>query len=76
MLIWEHDYEPQAITPDRGIMLGTPVFRGTRVHVQHLLDYLTRGETLEDFLSGFPTVSRELAIQALEQANQLLLDRT
>jgi uncharacterized protein (DUF433 family) len=56
-------------------MHGTPVFRGTRVPVQTLFEYLEGGETLEDFLEGFPTVSRALAIQALEEAKQLLLER-
>ena len=46
-------------------MHGVAVFRGTRVPVQTLFDYLEGGETLEDFLAGFPTVSRALALQAL-----------
>lgn len=54
-------------------MHGTPVFRGTRVPVQTLFDYLEAGETLEDFLEGFPTVQRELALQALEEAKRLSL---
>ncbi|HZT33855.1 MAG TPA: DUF433 domain-containing protein [Bryobacteraceae bacterium] len=66
----------QAISRDPEIMHGTPVFRGTRVPVQTLFEYLEGGETLEDFLQGFPTVSRELAIQALEEAKDLLLART
>jgi uncharacterized protein (DUF433 family) len=57
---------PLAITRDPDIMHGTPVFRGTRVPVQTLFDYLEGGETLEDFLNGFPTVPRELALQVLE----------
>ena len=57
-------------------MHGVPVFRGTRVPVQTLFDYLEGGETLEDFLQGFPTISRELAIQALEEAKHLLLAHT
>ena len=66
----------QAITRDPEIMHGTPVFRGTRVPAQTLFDYLAGGETIEAFLEGFPTVSRELAVQALEEANQLLLSRS
>ena len=66
----------QAITRDPDVMHGTPVFRGTRVPVQTLFEYLEGGDTLEDFLEGFPTVSRELAIQALEEAKHLLLART
>ena len=63
----------QAITRDPEILHGTPVFRGTRVPVQTLFDYLEGGETLEDFLEGFPTVTRSLAVEALEEAKQLLL---
>ena len=65
----------QAIIRDPEIMHGTPVFCGTRVPVQALFDYLEGGDTLEDFLEGFPTVSRDLALQALEEAKQLLLAR-
>jgi len=57
------------------ILGGVPVFRGTRVAIQTLFDYLEGGETLEDFLVGFPTVSRESAVAALEEAKQLLLAR-
>jgi uncharacterized protein (DUF433 family) len=56
---------------DAEIMHGTPVFRGTRVPVQTLFEYLEGGETLVDFLEGFPTVSRELAVAALEEARTL-----
>jgi uncharacterized protein (DUF433 family) len=62
-----------AITKDPETMHGIPVFRGTRVPVQTLFEYLESGETLEDFLEGFPTVSRAIALQALEEAKQLLL---
>jgi uncharacterized protein (DUF433 family) len=65
----------QAITRDPETMHGVPVFRGTRVTIQTLFDYLEGGDTLESFLEGFPTVSRELAIEALEEAKQLLLAR-
>jgi uncharacterized protein (DUF433 family) len=54
-------------------MGGTPVFVGTRVPLQTLLDYLEGGQPLSDFLDNFPTVSRELAIAALEQAKEPLL---
>jgi uncharacterized protein (DUF433 family) len=64
-----------AIVRDCEVMHGTPVFRGTRVPAQTLFDYLEGGETLEDFLEGFPTVSREMAVQALEEAKDLLLAR-
>ena len=66
----------RAITRDPDVMHGTPVFRGTRVPVQTLFEYLEGGDTLENFLEGFPTVGRELAIQALEEAKHLLLART
>lgn len=49
-------------------MGGTPVFAGTRVPVQTLLDYLEGGETIDDFLDGFPTVRREQVIAFLEEA--------
>lgn len=65
----------QAVVRDPEIMHGMPVFRGTRVPVQTLFDYLEGGETLEDFLEGFPTVTRDLAFQALEEAKRLLLSR-
>lgn len=54
-------------------MHGIPVFRGTRVPVQTLFDYLEGGDSLEDFLKGFPTVSRELAVQVLEECKDLPL---
>ena len=62
-----------AITRDPETMHGVPVFRGTRVPVQTLFEYLEGGETLEDFLLGFPTVPRALALEALEEAWKLLL---
>jgi uncharacterized protein (DUF433 family) len=58
----------RAIVWDTEIMHGTPVFRGTRVPARTLFDYIERGETLEDFLDGFPTVPRDLALRALEEA--------
>ena len=63
------------IVKDPDILGGSPVFRGTRVPIQALFDYLEGGETLEEFLQGFPTVSREAAIAALEEAKQLLFTR-
>ena len=56
------------IVKNPDILGGTPVFRGTRVPIQNLFDYLEGGETLEDFIEGFPTVSRESAIAALQEA--------
>ena len=63
------------IIKDPDILGGTPVFRGTRVPIQTLFDYREAGEKLEEFLLGFPTVSREAAISALEEAKHLLLTR-
>jgi uncharacterized protein (DUF433 family) len=65
----------EVIIKNRDILGGTPVFRGTRVPIQTLFDYLEGGETLEDFLEGFPTVSRDSAVAALEEAKHLLLAR-
>jgi len=58
---------------DPEILGGTPVFVGTRVPVQALIDYLEGGHSLEEFLDDFPTVSRDLAIAALEQAKAHLI---
>jgi uncharacterized protein (DUF433 family) len=58
-------------SPD--IMSGTPVFAGTRVPVQTLLDYLKAGESIDDFLDGFPTVTREQVIALLEEAGKQLV---
>jgi uncharacterized protein (DUF433 family) len=55
------------------IMGGTPVFAGTRVPVQTLLDYLKAGESIDDFLDGFPTVTREQVIALLEEAGKQLV---
>lgn len=49
-------------------MGGTPVFRGTRVPLQALLDYLEAGDSIDEFLEGFPTVTREQVVAFLEQA--------
>jgi len=61
----------QVIHTDPEILGGTPVFGGTRVPVQALIDYLEGGHPLADFLDDFPTVSREQAIAALEEAKEL-----
>jgi uncharacterized protein (DUF433 family) len=58
-------------TPD--ILGGTPVFRGTRVPVQTLIEYLAGGQTIDDFLEGFPTVTREQVIDFLEEAKAKML---
>jgi uncharacterized protein (DUF433 family) len=61
------------IVRDPDVLGGTPVFRGTRVPFQSLLDYLEGGETLDDFLDDFPTVTREAAVHALEHAKTLIV---
>jgi uncharacterized protein (DUF433 family) len=55
------------------VMGGTAVFSGTRVPVQTLLDYLESGESIDDFLAGFPSVNREQVIEFLEQAKDRLV---
>lgn len=55
-----------------GILGGTPVFKGTRVPVQALFDYVEAGDPLERFLDHFPSVTREQAVAALEEAAGLL----
>ena len=56
------------------VMGGTPVFCGTRVPVQTLLDYLEAGDTIGEFLVGFPSVTREQVIAFLEQAKDRLVE--
>jgi uncharacterized protein (DUF433 family) len=63
------------IHSDPEIMGGTPVFVGTRVPVQTLLDYLEAGDPLDEFLENFPSVSRDQAVAVLELAKELLLAR-
>lgn len=58
---------------DPEVVSGTPVFVGTRVPAQALLDYLEGGETIDEFLDDFPSVSREQAIAFLEEAGRALL---
>jgi len=63
------------LVKDQNILGGVPVFRGTRVPFQALLDYLEGGQTIGDFLNDFPTVTRETAIAALEEAKALVVSR-
>lgn len=63
------------ITIDRDVMNGTPCFRETRVPFKNLIDCLEGGQSLDAFLHQFPTVSRDMAIQALEEAKDSLLAR-
>jgi uncharacterized protein (DUF433 family) len=64
----------QVISRDPEIMGGAAVFCGTRVPVQTLLDYLEAGDTIDEFLEGFPSVKREQVIGFLEQAKDRLVD--
>jgi uncharacterized protein (DUF433 family) len=63
------------IVSDPDILGGTPVFRGTRVPVDSLIDHLKAGDSLEEFLDNFPSVTRETAIAALEEAKAFLMNR-
>jgi uncharacterized protein (DUF433 family) len=63
----------EVIVKDPDVLGGTPVFRGTRVPFQALLDYLEGGQTLDEFVDDFPTVAREAAISALELAISALV---
>ena len=62
------------VSRDPGVMGGTPVFYGTRVPLQTLLDYLEGGESIDDFLIGFPSVTREQVISFLEEAKDRLVE--
>lgn len=61
------------VTRSLDVLGGTPVFAGTRVPVQTLLDYLEEGDSIDEFLDGFPTVSREQVIAFLEEAAGLIV---
>jgi uncharacterized protein (DUF433 family) len=61
------------ITSSLDVMGGTPVFASTRVPAQTLVDYLKAGESIDDFLEGFPTVSREQVIAFLEEAEEQII---
>ena len=60
------------INPDK--VSGAPLFAGTRVPIKNLFDYLEAGDTLEDFLEGFPPVTREQAVVVLQMAEQSLVN--
>ena len=63
-----------AVSRDTEFIGGAPVFAGTRVPVQTLLDYLEAGESIDDFLQGFPTVTRQQVIAFLEEAKDRLVE--
>ena len=63
------------IVKDRNILGGEPVFRGTRVPFKILIEYLDGGDTVDQFLEQYPSVSRELAIAAIEEARSSLISQ-
>jgi uncharacterized protein (DUF433 family) len=63
------------IVIESDVMNGTPCFRGTRVPFKNLIDFLEGGHSLDEFVQQFPTVSREMAVRALEEAKESLLAR-
>ena len=63
------------IVADPEVMNGMPCFRGTRVPFKNLMDYIEGGHSLSEFLDQFPSVTREMAVQALEEAKESLLAR-
>lgn len=63
------------ISIDPEILGGQPVFKGTRVPIESLFDHLEAGISLEEFLDDFPTVTREMAVAALEIANKLMTSK-
>lgn len=68
-----HLSSDRVIERSEDVLGGVPVFAGTRVPVQTLLDYLEAGDRLDDFLADFPTVRREQAVQVLELAGKAVL---
>jgi uncharacterized protein (DUF433 family) len=62
------------VSRDPEVMGGAPVFCGTRVPVQTLLDYLEAGESIDEFLEGFPSVTREQVVDFLEQGKDRLVE--
>lgn len=63
------------VTSSPDILSGTPVFTGTRVPVQSLIDYLEGGETIHDFLAGFPTVNRAQVVAFLDEATNRMITK-
>lgn len=63
------------VTSSPEILGGTPVFAGTRVPIQTLLDYLEGGATIDDFLTGFPTVKREQVVALLQEATARMIPK-
>ena len=61
------------VSVDPETMSGTPVFQGTRVPIQNLLDYIEGGSTVDEFLEDFPSVSRDMVVAYLEESRRLFL---
>ena len=68
------EVEAQIISRSSDIMSGAPVFAGTRVPVQTIIDYLAGGHPLDEFLDDFPTVRREQALELLQRVKEMLAD--
>ena len=69
------DVVESVIVSNAEVMSGTPCFRGTRVPLKNLIDYIERGYPLSEFLEDFPTGSHAMAVQALEEAKDSLIAR-
>jgi uncharacterized protein (DUF433 family) len=65
--------QSSVVSADRRVMSGAPVFRGTRVLVQTLIEHLEAGDSIDDFLEGFPSVTREQVIAFLEETKARVL---
>ena len=68
------EVEAQIISRSPDIMSGTPVFAGTRVPIQTIIDYLAGGHPLDEFLDDFPTVRRQQALELLQRIKEMLAD--
>ncbi len=69
------DVSQSVVKVDPEIMSGTPCFAGTRVPIQNLIDYLEGGDSIDEFLEDFPSVSRDQLISFLEEAKESVLAR-
>jgi uncharacterized protein (DUF433 family) len=72
----KEQFESSEVQKSNEVMSGTPVFRGTRVPIKTLFDYLEGGDTLNDFLRDFPTVSRQQALRVLRDAETAVAGRS
>jgi len=70
-----HSMKSPVVSIDPEIMGGTPCFSGTRVPVQTLLDYIEAGDSIDEFLDGFPSVSKERVVAYLEESKRLILEQ-